>query len=172
VNPAQSKNATSKPNLQPKKTLLCIDDNKSSLTTRKAFLQFFGYSVVTATSGRAGLQLLSMHQQLDAVILDYQMPKMDGATVARKVRSVNPELPIIMLSGHSPKLPRRVLRLIDAFVTKDSSPQLLLAILDRLLIQRHQESLTRKPPRPAIRPAQLRKLGPSDIPAARVCRGS
>ena len=78
------------------KTLLCVDDNQSSLKICKMVLEDFGYRVLTASSGREGLEVF-VSNAIDAVILDYQMPEMNGELVAAEIRKTNPRVPILML---------------------------------------------------------------------------
>jgi hypothetical protein len=65
---------------------------------RKAFLESFGYGVLTAPSGGEGLELASICS-VDVVIVDYFMPEMSGHEVAIEMRRLRPQAPIIMLSG-------------------------------------------------------------------------
>jgi CheY-like chemotaxis protein len=78
--------------------LLCVDDNQSSLKICKIILEDFGYKVFTASSGREGLEVFASNA-IDAVILDDQMPEMNGELVASEIKRTNPEIPILMLSG-------------------------------------------------------------------------
>ena len=80
--------------------LLCIDDNEDMLECEKAFLESFGYTVLTAASGSKGLELASMYS-VDVVIVDYLMPEMNGQEVAIEMRRLKPQAPIIMLSATS-----------------------------------------------------------------------
>ena len=57
--------------------LLCIDDNEDTLECEKSFLESFGYTVLTASSGCKGLELASMYA-VDVVVVDYFMPEMNG----------------------------------------------------------------------------------------------
>src|SRR6266436_9156730 len=106
------------------KTLLCVDDNQSSLNICKIILEDFGYKVSTARSGREGLEVFASNV-IDAVILDYQMPEMNGELVAAEMKRTNPEIPILMLSGWvSP--PESALRLVDEFVSKGERVEFML----------------------------------------------
>jgi len=69
----------------PGRVVLCIDDNQDVLECEKAFLESFGYSVLTAPSGGKGLELASIHS-VDVVIVDYFMPEMNGQEVAIEMR--------------------------------------------------------------------------------------
>lgn len=107
--------------------VLCIDDNQDVLECEKAFLETFGYTVLTAPCGGKGLELASIHP-VDVVIVDYLMPEMNGSEVAVKMRRIRPQTPIIMVSG-ALNVPEQALKLVDAFVAKDRlASQLLPAI--------------------------------------------
>jgi len=107
--------------------ILCIDDNQDVLECEKAFLESFGYTVLTAPSGGKGLELASRHS-VDVVIVDYLMPKMNGQEVAIEMRRLRPLVPIIMLSA-AVDVPQQTLKLVDAFIAKDClASQLLPAI--------------------------------------------
>jgi CheY-like chemotaxis protein len=100
----------------PKAVLLCIDDDQDVLECEKAFLETFGYTVVTASSGREGLELAGLHS-FDVVIVDYSMPEMNGQEFAIVMRRLRPLTPIIMLSG-AVYVPEQTLKVVDAFVSK------------------------------------------------------
>jgi len=101
----------------PKTALLCVDDDQDVLECEKAFLEAFGYTVVTASSGREGLELAGL-SSFDVVIVDYCMPEMNGQEFAIAMRRLRPRAPIIMLSGME-DVPGQALKLVDAFVPKD-----------------------------------------------------
>jgi CheY-like chemotaxis protein len=123
------------------KTLLCVDDNQSSLKICKIILEDFGYKVLTASSGREGLEVFASNA-IDAVILDYQMPEMNGELVAAEMKRTNPRIPILMLSGWV-SLPESALQLVDEFVAKGAPVEFMLLAIQQLL-SRHKK---RKPVR-------------------------
>ncbi|HET7442351.1 MAG TPA: response regulator [Terriglobales bacterium] len=111
----------------PSKVLLCIDDDEEVLECEKAFLESFGYTVLTPPGAGEGLELASVHL-VDVVILDYFMPEMDGQEVPVKTKRLRPQAPIIMVSGAA-DVPGQALKLVDAFIAKDRlASQLLHAI--------------------------------------------
>src|SRR6202011_4434467 len=113
------------------KTFLCVDDNQSSLKVCKMVLEDFGYKVLTSSSAREGLEVFAS-DAIDAVILDYQMPEMNGELVAAEMRQIKPRIPIIMLSGWvSP--PERALQLVDEFVAKGDPVEFLLLAVQQVL---------------------------------------
>jgi len=97
------------------------------LECERAFLESFGYTVLTAPSGGKGLELASIFS-VDVVIVDYLMPTMNGQEVAIELRRLRPQAPIIMLSGAA-DIPEQALKSVDAFIAKDRlASQLLPAI--------------------------------------------
>lgn len=110
--------------------LLCIDDNQDVLECERAFLETFGYTVLTAQSGSDGLELACAHS-VDVVIVDYLMPEMDGRQVAIEMRRLRPQAPIIMLSG-TVDVPEQALKLVDALIPKDRMASQLLATIAQL----------------------------------------
>lgn len=99
---------------------LVIDDNAFMRRVIRALLHGFGArEVFEAEDGAAGLELFMAHGP-DVVVLDWEMPILDGLEVARMIRtpstSPNPYTPIIMVSGHSEK--KRVAEARDAGVNE------------------------------------------------------
>ncbi|MFZ0291617.1 MAG: response regulator [Candidatus Sulfotelmatobacter sp.] len=119
--------------------LLCIDDNQDVLDCERAFLETFGYTVLTALSGRKGLELASVHP-VDVVIVDYVMPEMNGQEFAIKMKRLRPQAPIIMLSA-ALDVPKEALNLVDAFIAKDHLSSQLLPMIAQL----HQDVLASPP---------------------------
>jgi CheY-like chemotaxis protein len=117
-------------NAPPTGVVLCVDDNPDVLDCEKAFLESFGYTVLTAPSGGKALELASIHA-VDVVIVDYLMPGMDGGAVAVEIRRIRPQAPIIMLSGEL-DIPEHVLKGVDAFVAKDRLASHLLPTIAQL----------------------------------------
>ena len=113
------------------KTLLCVDDNQSSLKICKMVLEDFGYKILTCSSAREGLEVFASNA-IDAVILDYQMPEMNGELVAAEMKRTNPRIPILMLSGWV-SLPESALQLVDQFVAKGDPVEFLLLAVQQVL---------------------------------------
>jgi two-component system, sensor histidine kinase and response regulator len=108
------------------KTVLCIDDAPDILLLYKRLLESHGYNVVLASNGREGLELMRC-SSVDCVILDYQMPGMDGAEVVRSVSHDNTLPPVILVSGADP--PRELREQVDAFIEK---PTAIFELLERV----------------------------------------
>ena len=80
------------------KTVLFVDDEPSILSIRRLVFEALGYSVLTATCGADALEAFAMYP-VDAVVLDYWMPGMDGEETALCIRKVRSDIPIILSSG-------------------------------------------------------------------------
>jgi CheY-like chemotaxis protein len=124
-----------------KATILCIDDHLNGLIGRKMFLENNGYEVLEATGGSEGLKLFESHS-VDAVVLDYQMPGMNGDVVAAKMKRVKSHVPIMLLSGYGPP-PMRKLEAVDSFLSKSQPPNILLSALQELLNSRSKTFFSR-----------------------------
>ena len=114
-----------------KATILCIDDHWNGLVGRKILLENNGYEVLEATGGDEGLKLF-LSRSVDAVVLDYQMPGMNGDVVAAKMKSAKSHVPIMLLSAYG-LLPKSKLHTVDSFLSKSQPPKILLSTLQALL---------------------------------------
>ena len=115
---------------RPSGVVLCIDDNRDVLECERAFLESFGYTVLTASSGGEGLELASTHS-IDVVILDYFMPAMNGREIALELRRLRPLAPIILLT-EGLAVPEQALSLVDALIAKDRLASHLLPTIAHL----------------------------------------
>ena len=81
--------------------LLFIDDEGSVREMARRMLVNLGFDVVLAEDGRVGVQLFRMLQaKLDAVVVDMSMPELSGEETLRQIRALDPEVPVIVTSGH------------------------------------------------------------------------
>ena len=86
---------------QPTNILLCEDDENLGMLLQE-YLQGKGLRVDLRTDGEAGLNAFSK-DKYDLCILDVMMPKMDGFTLAKHIREIDPDTPIIFLTAKSMK---------------------------------------------------------------------
>lgn len=77
------------------KKCLLVDDNKDVLTYIRRLLLDTGISIITARSGHEALQHIKTTPDIDLVLLDMQMPEMNGIEVTREIRKMMNSLPII-----------------------------------------------------------------------------
>ncbi|PSL30755.1 sigma-54-dependent transcriptional regulator [Chitinophaga ginsengisoli] len=79
--------------------ILIIDDEKSIRKTLSEILSYEGYKVDEAADGQEGFKMFK-EKQYDAILCDIKMPKMDGLEFLEKAKETNPDVPIVMVSGH------------------------------------------------------------------------
>jgi CheY-like chemotaxis protein len=111
--------------------LLCIDDEELGLNVRKALLERAGYEVLTAPDGASGIDVFTAHR-IDGVVVDYMLPDADGGQIAARMRSLRPEVPILLLSAYL-TLPDHVLQLVDLNVLKGAGAEEFLSRVAELL---------------------------------------
>src|SRR5690606_30963700 len=79
--------------------ILIIDDEKAIRKTLTEILSFEGYKIDEASDGEEGLKRFG-EKSYDLVLCDIKMPKIDGIEFLEKAKGINPDIPIIMISGH------------------------------------------------------------------------
>jgi DNA-binding response OmpR family regulator len=93
-------------------------------------LEKHGYRTLLASDGRRGIELFK-ENAVDLVILDHDMPGMNGRETAEGLRHLNSNVPIIMRSGGL-NISARVRRLVDACIPKGIERGFLLSTVARL----------------------------------------
>ncbi len=84
------------------KQVLLLDDNPAQLTIRELVLRKGGMESHVATNAQSALALLRSEpgqQRVGVVVTDHIMPDMSGVEFVRQLRSFNPDMPVIVLSG-------------------------------------------------------------------------
>ena len=116
--------------------LLC-DDEVHILRAAEFKFKRAGYEVFCASDGEEGWQMLQQHAP-DAVVTDYQMPRLDGLGLIERMRSheSTAEIPVVLLTAKGFELPRQ--RLIEKWrlanvLSKPFSPRKLLACVEEVL---------------------------------------
>jgi len=79
--------------------ILIIDDEKAIRKTLSEILSYEGYKIEEASDGEEGLKKFK-EKAYDVVLCDIKMPKLDGLEFLDKAREANPDVPVIMISGH------------------------------------------------------------------------
>jgi CheY-like chemotaxis protein len=110
--------------------ILCIDDDDISLRVRKLLLASAGFNVVTASSGEDGLELFKTNL-IELVIADHFLSDRTGTEIAKEMKKLKPEVPILILSAAAEKPDG--LEFANGFVAKGEPPQLVLDTIAHLL---------------------------------------
>ena len=108
--------------------LLLVDDQPANLVSLEAILEEEGRTLLKAESGQDALKIL-LKEDIALVLLDVQMPGMDGLEVCRRLRAQHPLLYILMLTARADEVDRIVGLEVgaDDYVTKPFSLQELVA---------------------------------------------
>lgn len=122
--------------------VLLVDDDPHIQTANEAYLKKYGYEVYRADSGERALELAAT-AALDAVVLDVDMPGMDGIAVCRKLHEIT-QVPVIFLSAYA-KADDRIRGLMaggDDYLGKPYSlVELELRLRLRIQSRRHVETV-------------------------------
>ena len=115
--------------------VLLIDDNPVQLTVRELVLRKADIETHVATNAAGALALLRSEvgrQKIGAVLTDHVMPKMDGVEFVKQLRSFNPGLPVIVISG-LPDADQEYGDLNVIFRLKPCDPDELIALVKTVL---------------------------------------
>jgi len=114
--------------------VLVVDDEPSLTELLTIALRYEGWVVTTAATGAQAVRAASQTQP-DAIVLDIMLPDFDGLEVMRRIRTTQPNVPVIFLTARD-ALPDRIAGLTaggDDYVTKPFSLEELVARLRALL---------------------------------------
>lgn len=84
------------------KSILIVEDNPNMSSLLEEMLEVFDYKSVRADSGQEALEIMKS-QKFAMVITDLRMPNMTGLELLKNVKTSNPEIPVVLISGYSLK---------------------------------------------------------------------
>ncbi len=127
-----------------RESILVVDDESGVRASLAGILGDEGYLVQTVGSGEAGLEALE-GKRYDLLLLDVWLPMMDGLATLARVRTIDPELPVVVISGHgSIETAVRAVRMgAQDFVEKPLSLEKTLLVVRNALRQRRLETENR-----------------------------
>ena len=79
--------------------VLFVDDEEQIRTITGKFLEKFFENVTICKNGEEGVEAFNKNKDIDVIIADIQMPKMDGVTMVRKIKEVNPNIFTIFITA-------------------------------------------------------------------------
>ncbi|MBC8184417.1 sigma-54-dependent Fis family transcriptional regulator [candidate division KSB1 bacterium] len=80
-------------------SILIIDDEEAQLISLKSFLKRRGYEIFTASNGPDGLEIVQKNT-IDLVLTDFRMPEWDGLTVLGKIKELNPDIDVVVMTAY------------------------------------------------------------------------
>ncbi len=138
----------------PGARILLVDDDNAVREVTRAMLHEMGYRVFEAGSGGAALDLLDREQDIDIAVIDFAMPGMNGAELARHIRVKRPTFPILFVTGFAD---RTALAGVAAnaivgkpFAERELARKIRLALANRAAVARAGDKIT-----PLRRPSAL-----------------
>ena len=116
-------------------TILFVDDEPGLRAIARWTLEEHGYRVLLAENGQQGIAVLAAHPEVRAVVLDLAMPVMSGDTAGPMIRSLRPDIPVILSSGYSESgaLDQVGPNVVTGFLEKPYRPDLLVAKVEEVL---------------------------------------
>ena len=115
--------------------ILLVDDNVDILVNVRDYFEMRGWTVETATTGRAAVERLERDAGFDLIVLDVGLPDVDGVALCRSLRSRGMKIPVLMLTARD-AIEDRVAGLTggaDDYVVKPFSLRELAARIEALL---------------------------------------
>lgn len=117
------------------KTILIAEDNKSNYMLIEAYLQKSGVTIMSATNGIEAIRLATQYQNIDLVLMDIQMPEMDGCTALDELRKLGKTMPVIAQTAYAMNEDRD--KFLDmgfsGFIPKPVSSKVLFDLLNKFL---------------------------------------
>ncbi len=147
ASPEEASVPVEKPQSPGKAHILLVEDNSSNIIVAGALLDMCGYSYEVARTGKDALAMLQK-KSFDVVLMDVQMPEMNGLDVTRYIRAEEqaqgrPRIPIIGMTAHALAKDRQ--RCIDAgmddYIAKPFNIEDLVEMIKRFLAQRKKGNL-------------------------------
>jgi PAS domain S-box-containing protein len=117
-------------------TILVVDDEEMIRTLTVAMLQAFGYHTLVAVDGEQALDIFRREAgRISLVLLDQNMPIMDGLTVFKELRRIQPQVKVLLASGHSEREVAASFQGLDlnGFIQKPFNVQHLSDEIERVL---------------------------------------
>lgn len=112
--------------------ILVIDDEKPTLKMFRLFLSAYGYEVLTAENGAEGLEIFKKERP-PIVLTDIKMPGIDGLAVLQKIKEIDKNTEVIVITGHGDTDLAKQALTLDAvdFINKPIKKEALDAALKR-----------------------------------------
>ena len=102
------------------RTILCVEDDLASQQVLTGMLEELGYNVLPAYSAQQALQTLA-EPGIDGVLLEYDLPDENGASVRSYIKTLWPDIPILMFAGVGTQTPFMV-SFFDAYLRNAELP--------------------------------------------------
>jgi two-component system, response regulator, stage 0 sporulation protein F len=119
-------------------TILLVEDDKNQCLLYEQELKLEGYEVVTASNGKEALEKVQ-EKLTDIIIMDINMPKMDGIEAMGRILSKNKEIPVIINTAYSDYKDSFMSWAADAYIVKSSDLSELKNTIKEILTKKTKE---------------------------------
>lgn len=93
--------------------VLLVEDEDMVRAVAERALTRAGYSVTPASDGDEGLEIVRSGAQFDLIVSDVVMPALDGPSMVREIRKLNPQIPVLFMSGYAEEQLRKEIDITD-----------------------------------------------------------
>src|SRR5574337_1087619 len=116
------------------KNVMVVEDNEKNRKLMRVVLKAKGYNVIEATTGEEALGILK-NQKPDIILMDIQLPGIDGLTLAKQIKADTNDIPIIAVTAYAMKGDeQKILDTgCDAYVSKPINTQELPLIVEKYI---------------------------------------
>lgn len=119
------------------KNVLVVEDVDSNFDLLKIILESLGMNVIRAIEGHRAIQICEETEQLDLVLMDIQLPGMNGYEATRLIKQIRPQLPVIAQTAFAMTNEKDACLEAgcDGYIAKPIKSQLLIPVLQQILFQ-------------------------------------
>jgi CheY-like chemotaxis protein len=118
------------------KTILIVEDDRAARSALEDIFDLLGYRSLMAQDGEEALRLYNQHAaEIDLVLSDLRMPKMDGIELARQLAALDPNVKLVLSTGYASDEQRQAVEAvkIDGWIRKPYSIEQLMGLINQLL---------------------------------------
>jgi PAS domain S-box-containing protein len=117
------------------KTILVVEDDEASVLYLKVFLEKHGANVLSTDNGKSAVELVKAYPQIDLVLMDIQMPVMDGYAATREIKKIRTDLPVVAQTAYAmlDDKERVMASGFDDYISKPLKRESLIAVLCKFL---------------------------------------
>jgi len=116
-------------------TVLIVDDQDTNFDYFRVVLTRSYSTIIRAFNGKEAIEAVKLHPEIGVVLMDCNMPEMNGLEATREIRKFNQEVPIVMITAYSYEVTRQqaVVAGCNDYMVKPVSPKDLMSVVEKYL---------------------------------------
>ena len=115
------------------KNILIVEDEKINFVMIKEFLSHTGVNIFNADTGEKAIKLFEKTNKFDLILMDILLPDINGIEVTKRIKDINPKIPIIMQTAHHYKEIASINVGADAFISKPIDFEKLQILINKYI---------------------------------------